>query len=138
METNFEIEENYAVRLNGIHIDLHNNFDYIGLSKNGNNISVDFKQTKGGEWIKNNEFKSLKFEFKNVSYEYYENGDSEALKEDSESLGEITFFPAGSREINNGITPQPKPKKNDDLMLFFEDGKVIRIGCGEIKLTTEK
>lgn len=55
METNFEIEENYAVQLNGIHIDLHNNF-----------------------------------EFKNVSYEY------------------------------------------------FEDGKVIRIGCDKIKLAAEK
>ncbi|WP_109436989.1 hypothetical protein [Aquimarina sp. AU119] len=137
METNFEIEENYAVRFNGTHIDLHNNFDYIGLSKNGNNISVNFKKTEG-EWIKSNEFKNLNFEFKNVSYEYYENGDPEALKEDTESLGEITFFPANFREINNGIIPQVRPKKNDDLMLFFEDGKVIRIGCGEIKLTVEK
>ena len=75
MKTNFEIEENYAVQLNGTHIDLHNNFDFIGLSKNGKNIVVDFKRTTG-DWIKNDEFKSLKFEFKNVFYEYFEDGAS--------------------------------------------------------------
>jgi len=137
MKTNFEIEENYAVQLNGTHIDLHNNFDFIGLSKNGKNISVDFKRTNG-DWVKSDEFKRLNFEFKNVSYEFYEDGDPEALKEDTERLGEITFFPTESREINDGIIPQVHPNETDDLIMFFEDGKVIRIGCEEIKLTTEK
>lgn len=137
MKTNFEIEENYAVQLNGTHIDLHNNFDFIGLAKNGKNIRVDFKQTKGN-WVKNDEFKNLNFEFKNVSYEYFEGGNPKAMKEDTQRLGEITFFPANSREINDGFIPQAKPKMNDDLMMFFEDGKVIRIGCDEIELTAEK
>lgn len=137
MKTNFEIEENYAVQLNGTHIDLHNNFDFIGITKTGNNITLDFKQTEG-DWIKNDEFENLNFEFKNISYEYYEDGDPKAQQEDSERLGEITFFPSNSREINDGIIPQSKPKKDDDLMMFFEDGKVIRIGCDEIELTAEK
>ncbi|WP_299125400.1 hypothetical protein [uncultured Tenacibaculum sp.] len=137
MKTNFEIEDNYAVQLNGTHIDLHNNFDFIGLTKNGKNIRVDFKQTKG-DWVNYDEFKNLKFEFKNVSYEYFEEGDSKAVKEDTERLGEITFFPANSREINNGFIQQAKPKINDDLMMLFEDGKVIRIGCDEIELIAEK
>ena len=137
METNFEIEENYAVQLNGTHIDLHNNFDFIGLTKNGKNITVDFKKTKG-DWIKNDEFKNLNFEFKNVSYEYFEDGDPKAVKEDAERLGEITFFSSDSREINDLFIPQTKPKMNDDLIMFFEDGKVIRIGCDKIELTAEK
>lgn len=137
METNFEIEENYGVQLNGTHIDLHNNFDFNQLKKNGKDILVDFKRTKG-DWVKNDEFKKLNFEFKNISYEYYEDGDLKALKEDTKRLGEITFFPSESREINDGFISQAKPKKNDDLMMFFEDGKVIRIGCDEIELTVEK
>lgn len=137
MKTNFEIEENYAVQLNGTHIDLHNNFDLIGISKNGNNILVDFKRTNGA-WVKDDEFKSLNLEFKNVSYEYYKDGDQQALKEDKERLGEITFFPSNSRDINDGFIPQSKPKKDDDLLMFFEDGKLIRIGCDEIELTVEK
>jgi len=137
MKTNFEIEENYAVQLNGTHIDLHNNFDFIGLTKNGKNISLKFKLTNG-DWVKDDEFEKLNFEFKNVSYEYYEDGDPKALKEDTERLGEITFFPSDSREINDGYIPQTQPKMNDDLMMLFEDGKVIRIGCEEIKLTAEK
>ena len=70
MKTNFEIKENYAVQLNRMHIDLHNNFDLIGHTKNVKNITVDFKQTKG-DWVKNDEFKKLKFELKNVSFEYF-------------------------------------------------------------------
>ncbi len=137
METNFEIEENYAVQLNGICIDFHNNFDFIELSKNEKNIIINFKQTKG-DWVKKEEFKSLKFEFKNISYEYYEKGDLKAMKEDQEQLAEITFFASNLREINDSIVPQSKPKMNDDLIMFFEDGKVIRIGCEKIELTVEK
>ena len=48
----------------------------------------------------------------------------------------LKMEPADSREINDGIIPQFKPKMNDDLIMFFEDGRVIRIGCEEIKLTT--
>jgi hypothetical protein len=137
METNFEIVENYAVWLGGIHIDLHNNFDYVGLSKNEGNISIEFIQTTG-DWVTKEEMKSLIFHFVNVSYEYYEDGAPEALKEDTERLGEITFFPNYSREINDGYIHQNKPKETDDLMLFFEDGKVIRIGCEKIKLAVKK
>ena len=56
MKTNFELEENYAVQLNGTHIDLHNNFDFLGLSKSGKNISIDFKRTNG-DWVKSDELK---------------------------------------------------------------------------------
>ena len=137
METNFEIEDNYAVRLNGVHIDLHNNFDFIELSKNDNDILIVFRKTEGN-WVKNDEFELLNFEFKNISYEYYEEGDPKALKEDTERLGEITFFPEDSREINDGIILQAQPNKNDDLILFLDDGKLIRIACEEINLTTKK
>tara|TARA_R110002111_G_scaffold60053_2_gene100550 strand:+ start:66 stop:479 length:414 start_codon:yes stop_codon:yes gene_type:complete len=137
MKTNFEIEDNYALQLNGAHIDLHNNFDFVGFTKKRENITVVFKRSDG-DWLKNDEFIKLKFEFKNVSYEYFENGDPKALKEDAERLGEITFFPAESREINDGIIPQTHPKETDDLIMFFEDGKVIRLGCEEINLMTEK
>ncbi len=137
MKTNFEIKENYAVQLNGVHIDIHNNFDFIGLRKHEKNIIANFKKTKG-DWVKNEEFKNLRFEFKNISYEYYEDGDFKAEIEAHEELSNITFFPSDLREINDSIIPQSKPKTNDDLIMFFEDGKVIRIGCDEIELTTEK
>lgn len=47
MKTNFEIEENYAVQLNGTRIDPHYNFDFVGLAKHEKNIIADFKQTNG-------------------------------------------------------------------------------------------
>ena len=137
LKTNFEIIKNYAVQLNGIHIDLHNNFDFAGLSKKGNIISIVFQKNEG-DWVKKEEFLRLNFEFKDVTYEYYVDGDPKALKEATEGLREITFFPSDNRETNNALMPQLKPKNGDDLIMFFEDGKIIRIGCDEITLTTEK
>ena len=42
MKTNFEIEENYAVRLNGTHIELHNNFEFKEISELDNNVRIEF------------------------------------------------------------------------------------------------
>ncbi|KYG72859.1 hypothetical protein [Roseivirga echinicomitans] len=136
MKTNFEIEDNNSVNWNGQHIDLHNNFDYAGLVETEKDISIVFGRTNGN-WIKKNEFRTVNFEFKNVSYKSIEDGDPLASDEDKIQLAEISFFPNNAREINNSIIPQKKPNPNDDLILFFEDGKVIRIGSEEIKLIAE-
>lgn len=50
MNTNFEIEENYAVRLNGVHIDLYNNFEFKGISESKNDMIIEFIKLDG-EWI---------------------------------------------------------------------------------------
>ena len=137
MKTNFEIEENYAVRFNELHIDLHNNFDFVGVSKTKKDLSIGFIQAEG-DWIKEDELKSLSFEFENISYEYYEDGDSEAPKEDKKRLEEISFLSSEAREINNGIILQSKPTDKDDLIFVFGDGKVIRIGCQKVNLSVKK
>ena len=136
MTTNFEIENHIAVLTDGNYFDLHNNFDFIGLTKKGESILADFKRTSG-DWVKTEEFKKLTFKFINVTYEYYENGDPTALKTDAKTLAEISFFPSNLRQINDSILLQSKPKKDDDLILFFEDRRVIRIGYDSIVLTLE-
>ncbi|QNR23311.1 hypothetical protein [Croceimicrobium hydrocarbonivorans] len=136
MKTNFEIEDNYAVLLAGTHLDLHNNFDFQGLIKKGDDILIRFQKTKG-DWLNAKVPDVLYFHCMNVSYQYYIEGDEQALKEDAIGLSDITFFPSESRMINDSLRLQSNPEDKDDLILFFQDGKVIRIGCTEIKLITE-
>jgi hypothetical protein len=50
MKTNFEIEENYTVQLNGIHIDLHNNFEFNEISEFDNAVRIEFIKSTG-DWV---------------------------------------------------------------------------------------
>lgn len=136
MKTNFEIIDNHAVNLHGVYIDLHNNFDFIQVNNVQNKVVIDFKRTSG-DWVKTDEFERLKFEYNNVLFEFYHKGNPNAQKGDAESLEGITFFPSESREMNDRMIPQTHPKENDDLIMFFEDGKIIRIGCAEVQLTAK-
>jgi hypothetical protein len=135
MKTNFTIEDNYAVNKDGNHVDLHNNFDYSGFVDNESDFKIEFVKTSG-DWVKENEFSSLIFNFKDVSYRFFEDGDSEANQEDKVRLGEISFFPQVLRDVNDSIVPQAEPKENDDLIFIFEDGKVIRLSCDFVELIT--
>ena len=137
METNFEIEENYAVRLNGIHIDLHNNFTLNNISEFENSISIEFVKLNEN-WIHENEFEKVNFLHKVVTFKYSETGDNSKFPEDENTLSEITFFPKTIREINDGFIQHKKPNKNDDIIYHFEKGKLLRINCERIELIVEK
>ena len=60
MKTNFEIEENYAGLLNGIYIDLHNNFQFKELSEFDNAVRIEFIKSTG-DWVHEDEFEKLIF-----------------------------------------------------------------------------
>ena len=92
MKTNFEIEENYAVLLNGIHIDLHNNFQFKEISEFKNNVRIEFVKSTG-DWVHENEFEKLTFLHKNITFKNSENGDNSEFPEDENTLSGISFFP---------------------------------------------
>jgi len=136
MKTNFKIEENYAVQLNGIHIDLHNNFEFKSITENDNQIQIEFIKSNGN-WVRVNELEYLNFICKNISYRYIDSGNNDEFPEDGNTLSSITFFPSSTREINDGIIDKNKPSEKDDLIFLFENGKIIRINCEKVELTTE-
>jgi hypothetical protein len=133
MKTNFEIEENYAVRLNGIHIDLHNNFEFKEFSESNNNVSIEFIKSNG-DWVHKNEFKKLLFLHKKVTFKNSVEGDSSEFPEDENILSGISFFSNSMREINNGFMSHSKPSENDDIIYLFENEKMFRLNCDEIEL----
>jgi hypothetical protein len=44
MKTNFEIEDNISVKYDGIHIDLHNNFELKSKKTDGKKILIEFQK----------------------------------------------------------------------------------------------
>lgn len=136
MIVNFEIEDNYALQFQNRHIDLHNNFELIEIRNLQDLIEIEFKRSDGA-WVQKDELSKLIFSFKGISYKYEEEGENDSFSEDWKVLGELSFFPSNMRDVNDGIIPQRQPKSNDDIIFFFENGRLIRINCDEAKLKVE-
>ena len=137
MKTNFEIDENSGVKYDGIHIDLHNNFELKSKKKKGKNLIVEFLKLNN-DWVHKNEFAKLIFVHKNVTYEFFENGNNDEYPEDENTLSVIGYFPKSMRNINDGFLQRNKPELNDDIIYIFQNDKTIRIGCDEIQLVVIK
>ena len=132
MKTNFEIIENYGIKFEEKHIDLHNNFDYLNFYYNieKREIELHFKKHVG-KWISKTEINSLILKHKNVNYLKIIEQDENSKFENDTNLSEISFFPSAEREMNNSIITQSKPNEKDDILYFFENGQLIRIHCEE-------
>ncbi len=137
MKTNFEIEENYAVQLNGIHIDLHNNFEFKTISESENIMQIEFIKSKG-DWIQANEFERLKFIHHNVNFIESFDGDNSEFPEDENTLSVIAFSPKTIRDTKDGFMLNSKPNENDDIIYIFQNDKIFRINCEWIELIAEK
>ena len=92
MKVNFEIEDNYAVQYQNMHIDLHNNFVLEEIRDSSTNIQIEFRKLEG-DWIPQNEWNKLIFTFKEVSYRYEENEESKLFNLSDKNLAELFFFP---------------------------------------------
>ncbi|GAA0871983.1 hypothetical protein GCM10009117_11290 [Gangjinia marincola] len=137
MKTNFEIDENSGVKYDGIHIDLHNNFELKLKETDGKNILIEFLKLND-DWVHENEFAKLTFVHKNISYEFFENGNNDEYPEDENTLSVIGYFPKSMRNINDGFMQRNKPEIDDDIIYIFQNDKTIRIGCDEIELIVKK
>ncbi len=138
MKVNFDIINNYSLCIVGRHIDLHNNFDFVGFEYNiaDREIKLHWKKSNG-EWVDSNEFSSLVLIHKEVTFLRIIDQDKDSNYVDDSCLGEITFFPSTAREINDSIIPQSKPIVGDDILYFFENGQRIRIHCEQIELNVK-
>lgn len=135
MKVNFDLKDNHSIEIAGRHIDLHNNFDFVGFEYNvaDREIKLHWKKSSRS-WVDKNEFSSLVLTHKGVSFLRVIEQKENSKYEDDSCLGEITFFPSNVREINDSIVSQPKPNNGDDILYFIENGQVIRINCEQIEL----
>lgn len=135
MKVNFDIADNHALNFDGRHIDLHNNFDFVGLDYNvaDREIKLNWKKSNGN-WINKNEFSSLVLTHRAVTFFKVIDQDEKSNYEDDSCLCEISFFPSSEREFEDSIISQSKPNDGDDIKYFFESGQQIIIHCDQIEL----
>jgi hypothetical protein len=139
MKVNFKINNNTAIDFEEIHVDLHNNFDFIGFEYLLKGRTIFLRWTKSdGEWVHKDEFAGLILTHKNVTFLKITEQDENSTPEDDCCLGEITFFPSSAREFVDCMLDQELPKVGDDIRYYFEGGQQIIIHCDEIELTTYK
>lgn len=135
MKVNFEITDNHAISIAGRHIDLHNNFDFVGLEYNVANREIKLNWEKSsGDWVSNIELPGLILTHSDVSFFAITAQVENRNYDVDDCLGELTFFPSTAREINNSITLQSHPNEDDDILYHFENGRTIRIHCEKIEL----
>ena len=138
MKINFDITDNHSLSIAGRHIDLHNNFDFVGFDYNvaDREIKLHWKKSSG-DWVDKNELSSLVLTHSAVTFLNVIDQDEKSTYDDDSCLGEITFFPSTLREINDSIIPQSKPNDGDDILYLFENGQRIRIHCEKIELSVK-
>ena len=133
MKTNFELSDNIALTYDTQYFDLHNNFDFMKLEQNEINKSIKLYWKKNfGYWNKENNTEMIILEHTLVSH--FEIFNSQNNQGDENCLSEITFFPSTERDNISSFMNQTKPNIDDDILYFFDNGKIIRINCDEIIL----
>lgn len=134
MIVNFEISDNYALNYEGRHIDLHNNFEFVGFDYNVPDRKIGLSWKKAiGSWVDQNELLTVSLIHTGVTYLKVVEQDENSIYEDDCCMENITFMPSTFREENDSIIPQPTPNDGDDIMFIFENGQRIRIHCNRIE-----
>ena len=137
MKVNFKIIENYALEFDGCHIDLHNNFDFVGFEYFVSNRKLKLSWAKRKtNLLDENEFNKIVLVHKEITFFIitHTSQDEKLIFEDDKCLSEITFFPSTERDVNNHFLIQEKPNNGDDIIYSFENDQRIRVHCEEIEL----
>ena len=135
MIVNFDIENNYALIYEDKHIDLHNNFDFVGFEYNIKKKELRLTWTKSnGDWVNNSEIGNLILIHSQIDYLTIIDRDENKAIDDNSCLGEITYFPSTERQINDSFMSQARPNDEDDILYLFENGLLIRVHCDKIEL----
>ena len=132
MTTNFKIIDFREIELNGRLIDVHNNFDFMGVEIGERQEIITLKwQRADGNWVPHNELQSFKIVHKPVSYFFDTSPDNENA---DGCLSEMSFYPSSDRTANDSFLDQETPTAWDDIVYTFQGGRIIRLCCEEVCL----
>jgi len=122
---NFIVIDNYAIKVNGQHIDLHNNFDLkkIEYSIEENRISLTWTCTKG-DWIPNDKIKSVKINFEEILFLKVELGKDNS---DQKSLLFIGYLNPEDIDVMDGCLDEDESTLDYHMIMAFDNGLVIKI-----------
>jgi len=133
MKKNFLIEDNYAFILEGVHIDLHNNFDFISLiySIEKNLITLNWKKAVG-DWVKHDEFKNIRLIFKEIlSFNLLDNN---SANQNSDTVSSVGYLHPDDIEFMGGCLDEQESDETYHMIFIFEGGMKLKIFAEEVFL----
>ena len=136
MTSNFKIIHFTEVHVDGLELDVHNNYGFLNMNVSNSKSTLTLKKYNE-EWVSKNDPEKLFFNFYNISFFYEEEGDNSEFPEDENTLSSVTFVSESTRDNNELLGMNELPDKSDDILFTFENGKLFRLQCEQIKLTYE-
>ncbi|MBQ0726300.1 MAG: hypothetical protein KBT77_02990 [Thalassolituus oleivorans] len=133
--SNFNIASDFiAIESNGVYYDLHNNFEFTGLSYDVLNRKVKLSWVKStGDWVAVNFPNTLDLNFSGVSLFKCKERDSGVPYTEDDCLGSLGFIHNDMvNEIEGFVSIEP----SDDachLNLSFESGFALKIAADSAK-----
>ena len=126
---NFSIEGNYAISFDGHHIDLHNNFDFMGFSYDAlsSSLTLNWVKTEGA-WIGSDELSKVEIKFETVTFlkvhcDSFNNEDADASK----TLALLGYLHPDDVETMDGSLDEREANSDYHMIFLFEDSLAIKV-----------
>lgn len=139
MKTNFRIKDIIAVEWEDNYADLHNCFDFVGISDDPIKNKIKFRWGKSkGDWVNEDEFLGLTIVCSAIKFKSYKKGEKTEYPDDAKCLSIISFSSQELRDSNDTFETKETPDKGDDFVMYFQDGTVYKVNCEEVTLLATK
>lgn len=126
-KVNFLVDSNYALDVDGRHIDLHNNFDFesVEYSAKQNRVSVTWAKVTGN-WVRIDVPEYVQLVFDNVALLKLQTDNSDK-NNDKETLSFIGYLHPDDVGLMDGCLDENEANSTYHMIIVFEGGLAIKI-----------
>ncbi len=126
-KVNFLVDSNYALDVDGQHIDLHNNFDFESVEYSIRHNRVSLTWIKGtGNWVKTDAPENIKIVFDNVLLLKVQTDDYDKI-DDKVTLSFIGYLHPEDVDLMDGCLDEGEATSAYHMIIAFEGGLAIKI-----------
>jgi len=125
---NFSVsDDNIALEVDDMYLDLHNNFDFKAIEYNVDKRVIRLLWAKTpGEWVPEKSPRTITLEFLGVKRFKMNARDPNIPFTEDDCLSTIGFLPPDMWDYMDSYSPH-KPSAEDDLLMDFMSGAVLKI-----------
>lgn len=126
-KVNFLVDSNYALDVDGHHIDLHNNFDFesVEYSTKQNRVSLTWAKAIG-DWVQIDVPANVKIVFDNVLLLKVQTDDCDK-NDDKGTLSFIGYLHPEDVDLMDGCLDESEATSTYHMIIAFEGGLAIKI-----------
>lgn len=138
MTSNFILYQNYAIHYDDKHLDLHNNFDFIGFSFDGKKreLKLNWISTKG-ECVPEDNHSKLTITIENIEYLKILPREVGVPFTEDNCLSGFTYYSSSERDEDGCVQYQEKPTADDDIIFKFQSWQMIRVKGSSVNVLIE-